>query len=596
MVKKHPKKKRAAKLIRSRRFSAVVAMLLIVLSAGLGYLWLRGSFAYNNPTGMIVRMYDVSGGQKKAPPSSGTYIYVSIFEDSGRGVTGGWMPFDGNGNGQLGGFGCIDYCTKFNVFFNQFTNLPAGMEVAPNSPIKSNIPVSITAGVTNNLEFYVRYPDADNDNVSDKDDRCPTQSGPSSNGGCPVPAPAAAAPKPASAPAAKPKVASSSAARSSAPAAAPAASTPAASQTDSTPPNPPTDLKITSPSSGMVALSWTAATDNIGVSRYSVERSTDKTAWDMLNDNVTDTTYTDTGADYSKTYYYRVIAYDAAINASASVDGEIATGQFQPNAKTDEETTISSENAAVAVVIPAGALEEEADCRIIEDKEIEVALPKGTEAKSSPYKLICKKSNGDTIETFKQPVKYTINVDKDAMGQLKPVLYGYKDNQWQKSDTAYNQDAGGFSFESDTAQTILVAGVKQSNLLPMIISLVVVLLLLIAGGIWFIRRRSQSSGYDASSYMTAGVTPEAAAPVSATPTSNPTNNPAAASAVQPPANDPQAYQPPGQHHIEVANTELKAPFEDGAVAPTIIPHHSPLDRLDEQQSSAGSPDQNQPQS
>src|SRR6185369_16297010 len=41
---------------------------------------------------------------------------------------------------------------------------------------------------------------------------------------------------------------------------------------DTTPPSAPTNLVATSPWSGVVSLTWTAATDNVGVTGYRVER------------------------------------------------------------------------------------------------------------------------------------------------------------------------------------------------------------------------------------------------------------------------------------------------------------------------------------
>ena len=61
---------------------------------------------------------------------------------------------------------------------------------------------------------------------------------------------------------------------------------------------------------GQAALSWTASTDNVGVSRYNVHRSTVAGFIASTSNRVaqpTGTTYTDTGLP-AGTYFYKVIA------------------------------------------------------------------------------------------------------------------------------------------------------------------------------------------------------------------------------------------------------------------------------------------------
>ncbi len=87
-------------------------------------------------------------------------------------------------------------------------------------------------------------------------------------------------------------------------------------------PQPPDELRISSSSAGIV-LSWDAGTyDNVGVSRYIVERSTSST---FATDSVTETgdiasttegTYVDVPEDATAVYYYRVRAIDVAGNDS----------------------------------------------------------------------------------------------------------------------------------------------------------------------------------------------------------------------------------------------------------------------------------------
>ena len=87
------------------------------------------------------------------------------------------------------------------------------------------------------------------------------------------------------------------------------------SNPDAVAPSAPASLTATG-SISSVALSWPAATDNVGVVRYNVHRGTTAGFTPTTANRVaqpTGTTYTDTGLA-AGTYYYRVTAEDAAGN------------------------------------------------------------------------------------------------------------------------------------------------------------------------------------------------------------------------------------------------------------------------------------------
>jgi chitodextrinase len=81
---------------------------------------------------------------------------------------------------------------------------------------------------------------------------------------------------------------------------------------DTEAPSVPTGLKAGTVTGSSVALSWTASTDNVGVTGYDVYRGTTKVG------TATGTTFTDTGLAASTTYSYTVRAKDAAGNVSAA--------------------------------------------------------------------------------------------------------------------------------------------------------------------------------------------------------------------------------------------------------------------------------------
>jgi hypothetical protein len=88
---------------------------------------------------------------------------------------------------------------------------------------------------------------------------------------------------------------------------------------DQAPPNPPTNLAAVAPSSTRVDLTWTAATDDVGVTGYDIFRGGSKIGSAGANA----TAYSDTTVASSTQYSYTVQARDAAGNSS--VDSNVAT-------------------------------------------------------------------------------------------------------------------------------------------------------------------------------------------------------------------------------------------------------------------------------
>ena len=97
---------------------------------------------------------------------------------------------------------------------------------------------------------------------------------------------------------------------------------PAGAGGDTTPPSTPTNLVVTSTTSSSASLSWTASTDNIGVTGYNVYRN------GVQVGTASGTSYTDTGLSAATAYQYSVTAHDAAGNLSAA--SGIATGTTAP--------------------------------------------------------------------------------------------------------------------------------------------------------------------------------------------------------------------------------------------------------------------------
>lgn len=86
---------------------------------------------------------------------------------------------------------------------------------------------------------------------------------------------------------------------------------------DTTPPSVPTGLTATPVSSSQINLSWTASTDNVGVTGYRVERCQGSSCTNFVQIATPNgTSYSNTGLSRNTTYRYRVRAVDAAGNLS----------------------------------------------------------------------------------------------------------------------------------------------------------------------------------------------------------------------------------------------------------------------------------------
>jgi chitinase len=90
--------------------------------------------------------------------------------------------------------------------------------------------------------------------------------------------------------------------------------------TDTTPPSAPTNLQSPSKTSSSVSLSWTASTDNVGVTGYVV-------TYGATTVNVTGTTANLTGLTANTAYTFTVKAKDAAGNLSAGTSITVTTSQ-----------------------------------------------------------------------------------------------------------------------------------------------------------------------------------------------------------------------------------------------------------------------------
>ncbi|HSX00646.1 MAG TPA: fibronectin type III domain-containing protein, partial [Candidatus Saccharimonas sp.] len=101
---------------------------------------------------------------------------------------------------------------------------------------------------------------------------------------------------------------------------------------DTTPPSAPTGLAATATSQSQINLSWTASTDNVGVTGYRVERCQGAGCTSFAQVATPSTTsFSDTGLAPSTAYVYRVRATDAAGNLGGYSATATATTQGAPD-------------------------------------------------------------------------------------------------------------------------------------------------------------------------------------------------------------------------------------------------------------------------
>lgn len=115
--------------------------------------------------------------------------------------------------------------------------------------------------------------------------------------------------------------------------------------TDTEAPTAPTNLAVVSTSTASANLTWTAATDNIGVTSYKVY------ADNVFKTNASSTSATVPGLTQGTTYDFHVVALDAAGNVSPqsnTATGNTLTDNEAPTAATNlQVTSVGSNNIAL---------------------------------------------------------------------------------------------------------------------------------------------------------------------------------------------------------------------------------------------------------
>ena len=140
------------------------------------------------------------------------------------------------------------------------------------------------------------------------------------------------------------------------------------SSADTTPPTAPSGLTTTAASASQINLSWTASTDNVGVTGYRVERCSGAACTGFAQIGTpTTTTFSDTGLTASTSYSYRVRATDAAGNLSAysNTASATTTGTTGGTIKFIQVSAQAPQSPSTSVAVTYNAAQSAGDLNVV---------------------------------------------------------------------------------------------------------------------------------------------------------------------------------------------------------------------------------------
>ncbi len=227
-----------------------------------------------------------------------------------------------------------------------------------------------------------------------------------------------------------------------------------------------------------IELTWKSPTYEGIITGYELERSTNKTDWTKINDDlIPDNMFTDTDVKFETTYYYRLKTVGANKMKSDYATTEVTTNKFESNTS-DGETTLTSEDQRVNVYIPDDAIDGDALCTLRNNADLLPPTKNKYEPFEGPYQILCKKADGSIIANFKTPVRITVNAEKSG---FKKLAYFNYTSDWEEVDGTLEKSLGTFEIKDQTSFAVL--GQKSSTplWLKIIISIIVLLVVIVGG-------------------------------------------------------------------------------------------------------------------
>jgi chitodextrinase len=216
---------------------------------------------------------------------------------------------------------------------------------------------------------------------------------------------------------------------------------------DTTVPSTPTSLVASAISSSAINLSWSASTDNVGVTGYKIFRGGIQIATAATN------SYSDTGLTASTAYSYTVSAYDAAGNTSAQSSSASATTQAGAADTTPPVVTISAPTGALTT----GTTQTTLSATTNETATCAYSSTAGTAFSSmTPFTTTGGTSHSTTLSSLTNGSSYTTYVKcKDTAGNIS--------TDSTASYSVANAGGGGGGGALDTATTAWVNAVTAAG-------------------------------------------------------------------------------------------------------------------------------------
>lgn len=275
---------------------------------------------------------------------------------------------------------------------------------------------------------------------------------------------------------------------------APEPAPPADQGGDKTPPTTPGQLYgVFDEETGVVQLGWLPATDDVLISHYTLERSTDNTTWETIAPELNNTNYSDNSVAYETKYYYRLKAVDSSGNSSEYSVTELTTGEFKINVYADRGGVFGVDDW-LSISVTAGSVDEDAQCSVT-DEVIYPPKENGYGVFSGPYSITCKTRSGTKITQFNKPAIASIKLDQEVLEKYNDrIFFVGNDGKWQKVNTNVKGDTTTFEIKDHMQFTGL--GRKKS---ASVIWKVLIVLLGIGGvggaivGLMYLRYKHQQS-------------------------------------------------------------------------------------------------------
>lgn len=249
---------------------------------------------------------------------------------------------------------------------------------------------------------------------------------------------------------------------------------PPADTSDQTPPDPPGQLYgVADEEEGIVQLGWLPANDNVKVSHYVLERSTDQTTWQVSSDKIEDTSYVDSEAAYETKYFYRLKAVDTNNNSSTYVSTELTTPKFKANVTVADGGTFGADDW-LSIRVLGESVDEDVQCTV-KDDAVSPPSEKGYALFAGPYKISCKSKEGLLLESFNRPATVTIRLDEAVQGQYNDRrFYTGNNGEWQLVETDDKSDRVTFEIKDH----MQLAGLGKKKGSSVILRILLVLLAL----------------------------------------------------------------------------------------------------------------------